>query len=290
MALKVAAAFDEFKARICLRPLQLAEVQARKTAVDRYLEVPFGSASDMRLLRTKLIGSAGRGTMIRPPDDVDVMAVFDPGRVWPTYQFNSTTFITRVRRTLSAHTTVAQVGTRGQAVRLFYSSGAAVDVAPVFPRQGGGFLLPDGAGGWLATDPIAHERWSSQRNVELNSQMKAMVRMLKAWNRAHSNRLKGFHLEVMVGSVFSSLGNDSRAATQIFFEHAGSKLRITEPAGHGGDLATYLSGNQEAAVRRSFISSALRVRSARQAEARRDPKESIRLWRIVYGSEFPAFG
>lgn len=290
MALTAAAAFNEFKGRISLTSTQQAVVQARTKQADQYLSGPFSNASDMRLLRTKLIGSAGRGTIIRPPDDVDVMAIFDPGQVWPTYLFNSATFISRVRRALATYTRVEQVGTRGQAVRFFYTNGAEVDVAPVFPRQGGGFLLPDGAGGWLVTDPYEHERWSAQRNKELDNHMKPRVRMLKAWNRAHSNRLKGFHLEVMVGSVFRSMGNNTREATQVFFEHAGSFLRINDPAGHGGDLASYLNANQEAVVRQSFIREAQRARAARQAEARGNVKEAIRLWRLIYGNQFPAYG
>jgi Second Messenger Oligonucleotide or Dinucleotide Synthetase domain len=290
MALHPAAAFDEFKSKIVLRPLQQAEVQARKGLIDKYLSGPFNNASNMRLLGTKVIGSGGRGTMIRPPDDVDVLAIFDPSQVWQTYQLHSGTFITRVRSALSVHTRVEQVGTRGQAVRLFYSSGAAVDVAPVFPRQGGGFLLPDGVGGWLATNPLMHEKWSAQRNKELSHQMKPLVRMLKAWNRAHSNRLKGFHLEVMVGSVFSSLGNNSRENTQVFFEHAGTQLRIIDPAGLGGDLASYMTANQESAARQSFLTAAKRAASARLAAKRGNHREAIRLWRIIYGGEFPAYG
>jgi hypothetical protein len=290
MALRSSAAFEEFKTKIALTPLQAATAQARKGIVDKYLTGPFSGVSNMQLLRTKVIGSAGRGTMIRPPDDVDLLAVFAPSQVWPTYQFNSGTFITRVRNALSVHTRVEQVGTRGQAVRLFYSNGAEVDVAPVFPRHGGGFLLPDGAGDWLATDPEQHENWSAQRNRELDNRMKPLVRMIKAWNRAHSTRLKGFHLEVMVGSVFSALSNNSRENTQMFFEHAGSLLRINDPAGHGGDLASYLTANQEAAVRNSFILAAVRARSARSAEARGNPQEAFRLWRLIYGNEFPAYG
>jgi hypothetical protein len=280
------SAFNEFKANILLTESQRQVVRTRRNAVHSYLSALFGNASDMPLVRTKLIGSAGRSTMIRPPDDIDVMAVFDASSVWGDYQFDSTRFLYRVRDALSGHTAVKVVGARGQAVRLFYTSSPEVDVAPVVPRLGGGLYLPDGAGGWLTTDPDHHESWSSRRNGELNNQMKPMVRMLKAWNRAHSHRLKGFHLEAMVSAIFFSMSTNSRENSQVLFECAANTLHVSDPAGHGGDLAARLTTNQEQAITQSFGSAAERAARAREAEDRGDYVEALRLWKIIYGSDF----
>jgi hypothetical protein len=283
------AAFNEFKSNIALTTSQWQVIRERRDTVHSYLRSIFSNASDMPLIRTKLIGSAGRRTMIRPPDDLDVLAIFDPSSVWASYQFDSAAFLYRIRNALADHTTVRVVGARGQAVRLFYASGAQVDVAPVFARAGGGYWLPDGSGGWLATDPDYHDSWSASRNGELSDQMKPMTRMLKAWNRAHSQRLKGFHLEVMVSSVFASMGSNSRENSKLFFAHAPYYLHVQDPAGHGGDLGGRLTLVQEAAVDSSLRSASERAEAASAAEVRGDHAEAIRLWKIIYGSEFPSY-
>jgi hypothetical protein len=242
------SAFNEFKSNIQLTLSQWQLVRDRRDTVHSYLRSIYSNASEMPLLRSKLIGSAGQRTMIRPPDDIDLLSVFDPTRVWGKYQFDSAAFLYRIRSALADHTTVKVVGARGQAVRLFYTSGPQVEVAPVFPRAGGGYWLPDGSGGWLATDPDSHDSWSARRNGELNNQMKPMVRMMKAWNRVHSQRLKGFHLEVMVSSAFYSMSKNSRENCTLFFKHAPSYLHVSDPAGHGGDLGGRFALSQEIAV------------------------------------------
>ena len=71
-----------------------------------------------------------------------------------------------------------------------------------------GYALPDGQGGWLTTDPDQHETYMAERNATLSYQLKPLVRMLKRWNRVHSERLESFHLEVMTASMFQSLGSN----------------------------------------------------------------------------------
>ena len=112
MARTTAQAFDEFKANIALTLVQRQVVNDRRGRVHVYLASTFSNASDMPLLRTELIGSAGRGTIVRPPDDIDLMAVFNAARVWSKYKGNSYAFITRVRNALSNYTRVQVVGTR----------------------------------------------------------------------------------------------------------------------------------------------------------------------------------
>lgn len=128
------------------------------------------------------------------------------------------------------------------------------------------------------------------RNKALDGYLKPLVRKLKRWNKVHSSRVKSFHLEVLTQAVFSSLGGDSRAALEVFFEYAGNHLHVTDPAGYSGDLAANLTTTQEQAIQQSFTSALGHVQSARAAEAQSDPAEAMRQWRIVFGNEFPSYG
>jgi len=59
------------------------------------------ASSDMPLTSTKVIGSAGRQTIIRPIDDIDVLAVFrNKNNVYRKYAGDSKQFLYRVRDAL----------------------------------------------------------------------------------------------------------------------------------------------------------------------------------------------
>jgi hypothetical protein len=290
MATTTPAAFNEFKNKLLLTDTQKDTVNSRKSNTHGYLKDSFGAASDLPLQKTKLIGSADRATIIRPLDDIDVMAVFEnKDNVFEKYRYDSQSFLYRIRDALSGYQ-VKIVGARGQAVRLFYKDAPHVDIAPVFHWNSGGYALPNGSGGWLTTDPDVHDDYMSKRNQELNYNLKPVVRMLKRWNNVHSKRLKSFHLEVLAASAFTSLGNDSRDALEKFFSHVKYNLSVQDPAGYGGDLSSYLTQSQRSDVNTSLESARERASKANAAERRGDHQEAIRLWRIILGDEFPAYG
>ncbi|HYI98515.1 MAG TPA: hypothetical protein VEX36_02395 [Thermoleophilaceae bacterium] len=291
MALTTAKAFNEFKAKLLLTTAHKDTVKGRQTTTEGYLRDSFPSSSDLPLRSTYLMGSAGRDTIIRPLDDVDILAVFNnKDDIFDRlYRYDSKKFLYRVRDALNDYR-VEVVGARGQAVRLFYKSAPHVDIAPVFAWSGGGYALPNGSGGWLTTDPYAHHNWITQRQQVLSYRLKPMVRMLKRWNNVHSKYLKGFHLEVLVATVFSSLGGDSRDACEKFFQWAPNSLTVNDPAGHGGDLSAYLTWTTRSTVLSNLESARQRAAKANAAEASGDHAEAIRLWRIVFGNEFPTYG
>jgi hypothetical protein len=290
MATTTATAFDEFKSKLLLTELQKGIIKSRRDTAASYLTGAFPSTSDMPVGRIHLIGSAERGTIIRPLNDIDVLAEFtNKGNVFERYRHDSQAFLYRIRDALSRYQ-VQIVGARGQAVRLFYNPAPHVDIAPVFKWNGGGYGLPNGRGGWLTTDPDYHATYLSQRNDALSNNLKSLTRMLKRWNNVHSHYLKSFHLEVLVSASFVSLGSDSRAACEIFFGYAKDHLFVDDPAGHSRDLSSYLTWTTRQNVVSNMRSAQERASNANAAEARGDHKEAIRFWRIVFGDEFPAYG
>lgn len=289
MATTTAKAFEEFKGILRLTDPQEESVSSRKDSAHRYLKDGFPSTSDLPLDLTYLMGSASRDTIIRPLDDIDILAVFEnKDGVFEKYRYDSKAFLYRVRDSLSEYK-VEVVGARGQAVRLFYKAAPHVDIAPVFKWSSGGYALPDGSGGWLTTDPYVHNSWLSTRNKELGYRLKPLVRMLKRWNNVHGKHLKSFHLEIMVASIFSSLSGDSRDTCEKFFQWAKDNLNVSDPAGYGGDLSAYLSYTARTSVLSNLESARSRAEKANAAELSGDHKEAIRLWRIIFGDEFPTY-
>jgi hypothetical protein len=289
MALTTAAAFSQFREKLLLTDSQKDLVKGRRTTTAGYLAESFPDTSDLPLSITKVIGSAGRGTIIRPLGDVDVLAIFNnKDYIYERlYMRDSQKFLYRIRGALNKYR-VEVVGARGQAVRLFYKQAPHVDIAPVFKWSTGGYALPNGTGGWLSTDPDVHDEWISRRHRELDNQLKPMIRMIKRWNNVHSEYLKGFHIEVVLATVFNSIGGNSRDACAKFFEWGQNHLSVRDPAGHSGDLSSYLSQTSRANVLSNMRSAQGRAAKANAAEAAGNHHEAIRLWRIIFGDEFPA--
>ena len=292
----VADAFNQFAATITPTETQQATTRGRRDKAQEVLKDAF-AGSNMPLLKTKLIGSAGRNTIIRPIDDVDVFAVFDDSVVWNEYQYDAKKLLYRVRDALNAKYGV-KVGSRGQAVRLFFTDSPNVEIVPAFAVETGGYVIASGnpapswlfGNTWQMTDPYVHESFLSQRNTELGSNLKRLTRFLKRWNAVHSRRFSSFHLELLVQASFGSLSANSRENCHRFFEWAPQYLAVQDPAGYSGSMMANVDY-----ARRSAMTTALRTgyeQSGRALDAENagDPAEAIRLWRIIFGDEFPVYG
>jgi len=292
MALTTASAFDQFNTAVTPSVVTRERVNQRKSAVEATLRAAFPASSDIQFQSAKIIGSLGRNTAGNPVSDIDLMVHLhvDPSLWQRQYRHNSADFLYRVRRSLNNASTVQKIGARGQAVRLFYQDGLYVDVAPVEKYTSGAYAIPDGSGGWLTTDPVKHETYLNEKNAALAGDIKKVIRFAKQWNSAHGSRLGSFHLEMLVARTFVSLGTDSREALRIFFECNQNNLSVADPAGYSGDLSASLTWTARAEINSSLAAALNRANLASQAERRGDHREAIRLWRIILGERFPAYG
>jgi hypothetical protein len=262
-------------------------INARKDRVVENLTAAFPPTSDLPFSRALLMGSAAKSTIVRPIEDIDVLAVFsNANNAWNTYRFDSQAFLYRVRRAYNGLST-AQVGARGQAVRVFFKNGGHVDVAPVFSHGNDVYGLPSGDGKWINTAPTVANAWFAKKHADLAYNLAPLVRLLKKWNNAHSKRLRSFHLETIAASTFQTLGSNRPSALTSFFEWAPSHIDVSDPGGQSGALSSYLTWTGRQEVVQALASAADRARKANEAEARGDHVEAKRLWRIILGSSFP---
>lgn len=292
MALTTVEAFNQFYERIRPSTSLLETVDTRLENVTTVLRRSFPSTSDLRFQSATLIGSLGRGTASAPFDDMDILAhIHVDQALWDSsYRANSSKFLYRVREALNAGSTVQKVGARGQAVRLFYTDGLTVDVAAVEKYTSGYFGIPDGSGSWLRTNPVRHAQYLDEQNAKVQGDLKRFIQIVKQWNLAHSRRLRSFHLEMLAARTFSSLNNDRRKALELFFNYNRDNLSVQDPAGHSGDLSSYLSPSQRQAVNESLTLAWDRAKAANEAEIRGNHREAIRLWGMILGSKFPPYG
>jgi Second Messenger Oligonucleotide or Dinucleotide Synthetase domain len=290
MALTTYQAFTQFMTDITITEYQKTSiVEGRQKTVNSNLTTAFPATSDLPFLQGRLMGSAAKGTIVRPLDDIDVLASFsNEKKAWDKYRNDSQAFLYRVKRAYDGLST-AQVGARGQAIRLFFKGGGHVDIAPVFIMSNVSdiYWLPSGDGSWIKTAPFVANRWFTDKNADLNYCLAPLVRLLKKWNSAHSKRLRSFHLETMAGNTFGSLGSNQRTNLQRFFEWAGSHIDVNDPGQQSGLLSGYLTYSARTEVKQSFEAAADRAAKANAAEDSGDHEEAKRHWRIILGSSFP---
>ena len=115
MPLTTAQAFDRFQEIISPTVPQRSDITAKRESTEKYLRAAFPPSSTMPLKRVILIGSASRGTIVRPVNDIDVMAEFtNKDNIFNQYRTDSGAFLQRIRAALNAKTTIGKIGARGK--------------------------------------------------------------------------------------------------------------------------------------------------------------------------------
>ena len=100
-----AQGFTAFLETISPTDSQRQDITAKRQSTEKYLREAFPQSGTMPLKRVILIGSADRGTIVRPVDDVDVMAEFtNKDEVFEQYRRDSAAFLQRIRTALNAKT------------------------------------------------------------------------------------------------------------------------------------------------------------------------------------------
>ncbi len=286
MPTSISEGFRTFASNLEISDLQSSVVSTRQQNVRDAL------TSEFLVLDTFLTGSYRRNTMIAPlaQADVDAFIVLDPQYY---RQHTPQSLLERVRTRLRAtYPQTPRISKNGQAVTITFTD-FSVDVVPGFHRQGGGYLIPDATGGrWLSTDPKRHVEIWTAANQAHDGDLLPLIKMLKAWNRAHSGFFRSFHLEALTLAILNNVTiTDFPSGVRYVFEHARTAFTraLPDPAGYGGHLGDYvdLMAGAEIADRLETA-----YQRALDAEARIN-QDRIDLafdrYRQIFGDYFPAY-
>jgi hypothetical protein len=167
----------------------------------------------------------------------------------------------------------------------------AVEVMPALRRPEGGLRIPErnNGAGWVTADPEFLISEVAARHREWRF-FAPMVRAIKKWKDVANIDMKSLTAEVLAlkcmprplpGQVLTR-----PAALQQFFTAAASAVMdgVTDPAGWCGEIQP---GLDLAAARAALLESADVAARAVAAEQRGDHDAAVRLWRSVFGPDFP---
>jgi hypothetical protein len=179
------------------------------------------------------------------------------------------------------------------------------DVVPAFNRNGGGYVIPSHTGsGWISTDPTKHAERTTVTNKGTGGYFVPFVKMFKSWNRAHYDKLTGFHLEMALAGAWPTTQSTAypysmqRVAYSSYAQAAAAlfpalsnalQYRTSGPAGISGTIDDYLGSVDRLSTRQRLDSATEAAQIALRHEARGDHYSAINKWREIFGESFPAY-
>ena len=289
MPTTVSAAFNELLGRLRLTDRQKEVARGRVNHLKEFFDNNYEVGKS-----AWPIGSYGRETIIRPERDIDVMVALSVSAYWSTYQSDSARFLRWIRDALNREYPDTRVSTRGIAVVIELGENLQVDLVAAFRRNGGGFLIPNGSGGWMATNPPFHDELMEKSNLRLDSSLKPVVRLMKEWNRQNLGYLESFHMEMVVEPVWRSatgrLNMAHAVAETLRCAPGWIRMRFPDPWMPSQYIDDYLDATLREAVAKMLEQDTVNSKRAREAEAGGDHRTAIAEWSKVFPKEFPAYG
>ena len=275
-------------------------------------------------------GSFARRTKIRPLDDVDMLVLLvgsgttakrtsdSPYTYWlhidsssaPLARFpdeygyvNSTKILNKIRSSLYNINQYRQAGIKKtmQAVTLdLLSYSWTFDIVPAVPINDGlggtaYYLIPNGYGDWIATDPRIDDTNTTTRNRQHSGNFLPTMRLLKYWNnRQHKPRLGSYYFETLALKVFASapLITSFPQALKYFFDYCPIYLQGTcpDPKNLGPALDAHVDWSMKQKVVAALNDAATHAGYALTYEQLSNHSDAIYWWGKVFGSEFPTYG
>lgn len=289
MAKTILESFRELKSNLEITLPQQSTISTRQQNVRKAVE------EDMEVLSSFLTGSYSRHTMIAPlkKSDIDVFMVLNP-----SYYYDldgPASLLDKVKRVLKkTYPNTPDISRNGQAVTIQFTD-FMVDVVPGFDRKGGGYLIPNSiTEKWIPTDPKKHVEIIASANSIHNDNLVPLIKMVKGWNKNINTYFQSFHLEVLSLLILDNVKISNFPSGMRYFFDKGRNLiskKNPDPAGYGEDVGVYINTQekiQEAVAK--FQLAYDRAIKAEDYERQGYIEDAIKMWKIIFGDYFPAYG
>jgi len=289
MATSVVEGFNELRDRFPLTQIQSESAKTKVATIRDFFKEKFVMAES-----AITIGSYARGSIIRVERDVDILAPLSYSKYKESYDDDSKAFLYMVRDALNVKFGSTTVSSKKVAVKLDFTS-IAVDVVPCFRRQGGGYLMPNGSGSWMSTNPPFHTELMKAANDEHDAKLRPLVKLMKFWNVANGHHLSSLHVELMTERMWRGVNFGARLYSSLVCESlkampgwVGKAFADPWESGHAIDIA--LSTDERAKAIRMLNEDAERSRKAEEFRKSGKIEEAFECWSIIFNHQFPAYG
>jgi hypothetical protein len=269
-------------------------------------------------------GSFARNTKIRPLDDIDLILTFSAeGSTYLAYSYgkiyllsvpesasnlrklcneygilNSAKVVNKIVSSLNnvEHYKSAEKHRRQEAATLKLSSYEwNFDIVPALYTDTGYYLIPDGSGGWKASDPRIDQERVIAINQKHDGQILQIIRTLKYWNAyAQMPTISSYLFENIILNYFDSLEKIQDYIDynlKYFWLHLKTAIYndILDPKGFQSNLndLSYDDKNKIAQKASSTYDKACEAYEAEFTE--KNQEKAINIWRTIFGNDFPEY-
>lgn len=297
--MSLSEAFDAFQEKVDADPTQVTEARARR---DTFKGALGGEADVIEVWGS---GSQRRSTHIGPKiHDLDLVVVFDAdlhpdwGQPGDSAADALDVLSGKVNKLLGAtNGTVEKLvriaAPRNHAVKSFIDlpgdrDGFTVDSVPAL-RYNGALLIPEKESNlWVPADPMYLVQEIAKRSAEWDYYLR-MIRVLRRWGRRAEveGKVKKLVMEVL-GLHYLPTAYARPEALRRFFTAAAIAVGngpVVDPAGLCGEIQLDLD---YVGLRDSLLNAADLADQACEAAEQGHTDDAKRLWRDVFGSDFPA--
>ena len=267
-------------------------------------------------------GSFARNTKIRPLDDIDLILTFSAdGTTYRTHSYgksytltvsdtainlkklcfkNSSTLnsIKLINKLVSSlkeidHYKSADIHRRQEAATLKLTSyDWNFDIVPALYTDTGYYLIPDGNGGWKATDPRIDQKKTTDINQKHNGSILQIIRTLKYWNRrVKMPTIPSYLFENLILNFFNSKDeiSDYIDVNMINFWYNlkdAIYCKVDDPKGFQDDLNTLFFENRQKISEKALetYNKAYKFKTKEN-----DQEKVINKWREIFGDDFPEY-
>lgn len=209
---------------------------------------------------------------------------------------NSTKLLNKFKNALIdiRHYESANIHRRQQAITLKLSSYEwNFDLVPCFHTTSGVYLIPNGKGGWMKTNPEKDQELVTSINQKHNGKFLELVRLVKYWNSKAFDRKanieSSYLLEVMLANYYRS--REKLYDIEYEFEQSLNYLRdnirntVDDPKNIEGNL-NHLSDDEKTNLILRIDNDLKNIKDAKKVSM----GQSFEYWKKVLGNKFPNYG
>lgn len=269
-------------------------------------------------------GSFARKTKIRPLDDIDLILTFKAmGSTYWTHIYgqnytlsvpetasklrklcnddntlNSIKFVNKLVSSLDKieHYKSADKHRRQEAATLKLNSYEwNFDIVPALYTDTGYYLIPDGNGGWKASDPRIDQNRVATINQKFDGKILQLIRTLKYWsNYAQMPKISSYLFEnIILNFVDSKEKIEDYIDYNLinFWHHLKTAIYndVIDPKGFQQNLNT-LSFEEKNKISEKASDTYDKAYKAYEFEIKeKDQEKAINKWRTVFGGNFPKY-
>ena len=292
MATSVYAGFNELLSRLQLTDNQRESANTKVAAIKKFLKDDFAMAE-----APITIGSYARNSIVRTERDIDILAPLNYPHYKATYDNKPQEMLYMVRDALNDEYGSTTVSSQKVAVKLKFTD-ITVDVVPCFRREGGGYLMPNGGGGWMGTNPPFHTGLMSESNTKHGNYLRPVVKFMKFWNNCNGHHLSSLHVELMTQRVWrdsdlSKYSYSRAAAETLRCMPSWTKVSFADPWDSGKSsrsIDSYLKAGERARAVRMLEQDATNSKQAEEYLNKGQAEKAFERWQVVFGQQFPAYG